>query len=488
MSEAMSKDPDWIAPVKRQVRHWIAQAGPENPAALRWVVAVSGGSDSVGLLLVLRKAMYNMGLQLSVAHLDHGARGEESRADAAFVVQLAEQLGLPVDLGSRRPTRAAHFETDARDDRLAWLTKVARSRGARFVAFGHTLDDQAETLLHRIVRGTGPRGLAGIPAQRFLDRAAGVVAARPLLRTRRQEIRDWLCETGHIYRDDATNCDITRTRARIRHDLLPKLAADYNPRILDALANLARLSHAATTASDRRVGSLSALVVRAVERDPILGTSRIILSWSDLQPMDNFERAEVLRHVWREASWPERGMTAQSWRRLALIAQLGRGGTKRDVGAGVTVEVHEGSVMLSRAARKRPDAVAMPVLLPIPGRVMWMGIEITAGLDAETPFQEAVDLDQVLRGLGTGTLWVRSALGSDRFAPLGMEGHGKRLVDFLRERGVPREDRGRVPIVVAADEVIWVAGHRIADRVKLTDDTKRVLYLRWASPADSAAP
>ena len=117
----------------------------------------------MGLLRVLCQVAEPLGLTLSVAHLDHGVRGEAARADAAFVAELAESLGLPLDLGQWQPGRAGHFESDARRARYDWLAQVARARGAGVVAVGHTRDDQAETILHRILRGTGPRGLVGHP-------------------------------------------------------------------------------------------------------------------------------------------------------------------------------------------------------------------------------------------------------------------------------------------------------------------------------------
>src|SRR5262249_24315970 len=149
--------------------------------------AVSGGSDSVGLLRVLAALGPGLGLTLSVAHLDHGIRGAAARADADFVAGLAEALGLPLDRGQWQPDRSSHFEANARRARYAWLAEVARRREATAVAVGHTRDDQAETILHRIVRGTGLRGLAGIPPRRPL--AEGLTLVRPLLKVGRDEIR-----------------------------------------------------------------------------------------------------------------------------------------------------------------------------------------------------------------------------------------------------------------------------------------------------------
>ena len=149
----------WIKRIERRITRWLA-----HDVSRVWVVAVSGGSDSVGLLRVLCQVAQPLGLILSVAHLDHGVRGEAARADAAFVAELAQALGLPVDVGQWQPVRAGHFESDARRARYDWLVQVARARGAGAVAVGHTRDDQAETILHRILRGTGPRGSPGSPS------------------------------------------------------------------------------------------------------------------------------------------------------------------------------------------------------------------------------------------------------------------------------------------------------------------------------------
>ena len=232
---------------------------PEHPGWLRrarrfvtrrrgvsWVVAVSGGGDSVALLRGLHPFAGECGVRLTVAHLDHGARGDASVTDARFVAELAETLGIPFDLGHWRPSRPGHFEADARRARYEWLATVARERGASAVAVGHTRDDQAETILHRILRGTGPMGLAGIrPSRRLAD---GIALIRPILGATRLELRAYLDAIDQAYRDDPTNLDVRRTRARVRHDLLPKLAEDYNPRVAEALVRLGRLAHAARRA------------------------------------------------------------------------------------------------------------------------------------------------------------------------------------------------------------------------------------------------
>ena len=215
----MSVREPWTERVERRVVRWCEQG-----LGKAWLVAVSGGGDSVGLLRILHRLAETLGLHLSVAHLDHGARGEDACADAAFVAALAGSLELPFVLGTWRPTRTGHFESDARRARYNWLTEAARARGSSVVALGHTRDDQAETILHRILRGTGPRGLAGMPPTRLLASKPRITLARPLLDISRREVRDYLADLKQPFREDESNADLTRTRARIRHDLLPKLA------------------------------------------------------------------------------------------------------------------------------------------------------------------------------------------------------------------------------------------------------------------------
>ncbi len=418
----------------------------------------------MGLLRVLHGLGPGLGLRLSVAHLDHGSRGEESRADARFVEELAAGLGLPIDPGHWRPSRASHFEADARRARYDWLAEVARGRGASAVAVGQTLDDQAETILHRILRGTGLRGLAGIPARRRL--VPGVVLVRPLLGVTRHEVRGYLAALGQPFREDPSNLDTARTRARIRHELLPDLEERFNPAVAEALVRLARLAEGSTRAFDRLAREHAGAIV--IERSP----ERIVLDRPGLARLDRFERAEVLRFTWRAAGWPERGMDAHRWRRLAKVAKLEQ--ARVSVGAGVEAEASPDRLILTRLPQAPDPPRREPVELTVPGLVNWEGGRILAILDSGEPRDESVDLDRVVP-----PLIVRQAESGDRFGPLGLAGRSQPLADFFRGRRVGRSGRGSVPILADAEGIVWVAGHRIAHRVRRTDATRRTLGLRF---------
>ncbi len=212
-------------------------------AGMRVAVAVSGGADSVGLLRALREAAPEIGLVLSVAHLHHGIRGSEADEDERFVADLAEQLRLPLHRHSVDTPQAAKaekrtLEEAARHLRYAWFRELLAQAQADAVATAHTLDDQAETVLHRLIRGAWTEGLGGIHP---VVTCPGGSIMRPFLKTRRAEIVAWLREIGQPWREDASNLDPALTRTRVRHQLLPQLAA-FNPRIAQQLARMATIA------------------------------------------------------------------------------------------------------------------------------------------------------------------------------------------------------------------------------------------------------
>ena len=458
----------WIDRIERRNGRWRSRG-----LGGTWVVAVSGGGDSVGLLRVLHQLAPALGLRLSVAHLDHGARGEAARADAAFVAELAASLGLPLDLGRWQPSRAGHFEADARLARYDWLVETARARAAEVVALGHTHDDQAETILHRIVRGTGPHGLAGMPRVRVLSRDPRITLVRPLLDVPRCALRDHLAALGQPFRDDETNADQSRTRSRIRHDLLPKLAADYNPRVAEALVRLGRLAAAS--------GRALAADVRAMAKAATITVAPhcVVLKHPFLSALPSHLRAEVLRRVWRQVGWPEGEMSARRWRRLSALVQQ-REVPRVEIGAGVAVSTEQFFLVLRRSPDPGAAALAVesrdPIALEVPGAadVPWAGGRVVATIDPVEPPDESIDRDRLALPLS-----IRPPLPGDRFEPLGMGGRSTPLADFFRGRHVPRDRRDRTPLVCDQLGIVWVVGHRIADRVKVTEQTRQTLGLCW---------
>ncbi len=281
------------------------------------VVAVSGGPDSVALARAVIQARISIDGRVVLAHLNHGLRGAESDADEAFVADLAARLpGLELvrtrlDVAAEADATGSNLEATARRLRYAWLADVARTRGLSLVATGHTADDQAETVLHRLLRGTGLQGLRGIAPRRPLG--SGVELVRPLLAVTRADVLAYLQSLDQPYRQDSTNRDLRRTRNRIRHELLPLLAREYNPAVVAVLGRLA-----AQAAEAFREEESAAAALLAVAELPRAGR-QLVFDSSRLAAAPARVVRAMLRLAWEREGWPRDAMTFAAWQRLAAL-------------------------------------------------------------------------------------------------------------------------------------------------------------------------
>jgi tRNA(Ile)-lysidine synthase len=288
------------------------------------VVAVSGGPDSVALTRAWLDLQSELHFQpLILAHLNHQLRGAESDADESFVEAMSRSLreegnsqvqfiSHQEDVRRRALEKKDNLEKVARETRYAWLAEVAQKSGARWVATGHTANDQAETILHRLLRGAGLKGLRGIAKQRPL--AEGVRLIRPMLGVTRVEVMDYLQTKGQAFRQDASNFDRRLTRNRIRHELLPCLEKEYNPGIVSVLCRLGEQAENAYGGVQARAEKL----LTETER-PRAGTL-LILDRTRLSQAPRALIREVFRSVWTREDWPAGGMRFKEWDRLAAVA------------------------------------------------------------------------------------------------------------------------------------------------------------------------
>jgi tRNA(Ile)-lysidine synthase len=298
-------------PLVRQVEQALRRLGVAGGV----VVAVSGGPDSVALLRALRDAR-GAG-PLVGAHLNHQLRGAESDADEAFVRDLCAGLSLDcrcqrLDVRAAADAEGANLEGVARRLRYEWLARVAGEAGAGWVATGHTADDQAETVLHRLLRGTGLKGLRGTAPRR--DLAPGVALVRPLLAATRAEVMAYLGAAGQSYRQDSTNLDTALTRNRIRHRLLPLLAAEYNPEIVARLGRLAEQAEEVYAAAEEQARALLA----AAELPRAGGL--LVFDAMRLAAAPRQRLRELFRLVWQREGWPMGAMGFDAWERVAAAA------------------------------------------------------------------------------------------------------------------------------------------------------------------------
>lgn len=286
------------------------------------VVAVSGGPDSMALAHVCLKLRHEQRLgQLVLAHLNHQLRGAESDADEAFVASLPSTWNLPAlavqtrrfDIARLARETGDNLENAARETRYQWLTDVARQTGAAWVATGHSADDQAETVLHQLLRGSGLQGLAGMAPHRSL--ASGIDLIRPLLMVRRADILAYLREQNLAFRVDSSNDDLTFTRNRLRRDVLPMLERDFNPKLVEVLGRTAVQLREAQDYLTERAGQLLANAER-----PRAGNI-IVLMRAPLETAAPLLVRELLRLVWQREGWPLGDMGFEEWERAAALAR-----------------------------------------------------------------------------------------------------------------------------------------------------------------------
>lgn len=288
------------------------------------VVAVSGGADSVALLRGLMWLRASHSLSLRVAHLNHQLRDADADADADWVRRLCQSLNIPCDVETRNVAALAEarhvgIEEAAREARYQFLAQVARDHGANAVAVAHSLDDQAETVLHHIVRGTGLSGLRGMSWSRELVTTSDEPALRlirPMLGIHRAEVEEFLADLKQEFRQDVTNDDVTWTRNRLRREVLPALARDINPR---AREHLCRLAEQAADAEEAiRFAAEQLCIVARLDQstDPV----RLRVTEFAHQPRAIIREAFV--RLWWSLKWDRRAMTFDHWQTLADMTQL----------------------------------------------------------------------------------------------------------------------------------------------------------------------
>jgi len=433
------------------------------------LVAVSGGADSVALLHLLSRLAPDWRLRLHVLHVDHQLRAE-SAADADFVRALGARLGVAVDVATVAVDRRGSLEAAARAARYAALEACAARVGAGRIALGHTADDQAETVLMRLVQGAGVRGLAGIPPVR------GAII-RPLIEVRRSALEAELARAGLAWVDDASNRDPKFLRNRIRHELLPLLADSYNPEVATALARVASVARETVGALDRAAGI-------ELDRLAVWADGAATVRLDALRALPRPIAAEVLRQVAaRLASraplraWAHRGL------KRVLAVPAPRRAFKL---GGVTVEVSGALARLATA----PLPALIERIVAVPGRTelpeIGQALEVRlVGADAyaipREPGRVAFDADELAT-----PLVVRPRRRGERFVAFG--GAERRLKTLLIEAKVPRWDRGRVPVIEAGGTIVWIGRLRRGAAGRVTARTRRVLELALVPLAQPDRP
>src|SRR3954451_3496842 len=466
--------------LSRRVREVVRQHDLIG-ADTRVLAAVSGGSDSVALVHLLRALADAGELRLGgVAHFHHQLRASAD-ADEGFAASIAASLDLPFicdreDVAARAAREGRSLEDAGHAGRHAFFARARETAGATVVALGHTRDDQAETVLLRLLRGAGSRGLAGMHPRNGL-------IVRPLLGCRREELRAWLAERQLPFRDDETNDDVSIPRNRIRAELLPLLQARFNPAIVDVLADHADLARDAMGWTDASAADLDAALVRRSHTPD--GAARCEIDVEGLRAAPVALQRALLWRVMTEVAGPR--PIAYDHVEAARRLIEGPGDTRVDLPGQRVQRIAARVVLTGRVpgalGRPAPDQrTVFRFPLSIPGEVVladagW-AVSADASARAIVSSIEGPDVAQVRGDLCNGALAVRNRRPGDRFRPVGLDGQ-KKLQDYFVDRKVARERRDRVPLVVDEhDRIVWVAGFGIDAAFRVTDPPKAVVILK----------
>ena len=389
------------------------------------VLAVSGGTDSTALALVLADLREEFGLVLHIAHFDHGARPRDAAADAQFVADLANRIDATLRIGKART--AAKSEDDARTARYEFLRRVAQDINATAIATGHTRDDQAETVLLHLTRGAGLAGAAGMRPLRD-----GI--ARPLLVLSRADTNAICAANRIVPREDPTNDSLDFARNRIRHNVLPELER-INPQVR---ANLAQFADIAGEADD----ALGALASRTMAADAKSHTENDRAIDIASLPTTVAARDRVLADAWRTATG--RALGARQRKALLALTTSSHGTRTLDLPGGAAVREY-GRLRLGVPATTSSDTEEISLRRGV--SVRWHGWRIAVGMPKNgLPFVASVDARAV------ATLRVRARRPGDRVTGMG------KLQDVFVDAKVPARVRDTWPVLVSAERVLWVPG------------------------------
>lgn len=433
----------------------------------RVVVAVSGGPDSVCLLDILCRFRDPLGLDLVVAHFDHGLRPGEDESETQFVESLARSLDLPFETGRAGTALRAggsSLEEGAREARYRFLEQVKERVRAKRIALGHNRNDQAETVLMRLLRGSGPSGLAGIPAHRDHK------VIRPLIELTRGEIEAYLGKRGLGYVSDPSNLDTRFLRNRIRLELIPYLKR-YQPRIIEILAKTAEI----VRRDDLWLEEEAEEWVTGITETG--GDERVSIPLSPFLELPEALKGRVIRRVLRGAGGNLRRVGARHVEAVKHLAAGKRPQARINLPNGVTAKRIYDKLVFSQKSSESPGEFCYFLEGPGVFHLESLGrtislVEIEKGDLANmgaSPWIAFLDAERI-----TYPLMIRNFRPGDRLIPLGMRGHRK-LKDFFIDLKVPLDVRGRIPILTSKENLIWVCGLRIDDRFKVKGETRKVL-------------
>ncbi len=446
------------------------------PADGRLLLAVSGGLDSVVLLSLFMHLRDDLGLTLGVVHVNHGIRGDEADADQLFVKKLAEHHHLPffctrVDAVAHSRSMKLSLEEAARNLRYDYFQAALTDSGFSCLATAHNANDQAETVLDHFLRGSGAAGLSGI-----LSRRGPFI--RPLLPFTRAELVSYASESRLEHREDASNRDLSIRRNRIRHQLIPLIQEHFNPGIMGTLNRSAAIFQQMESQLDVEVKEAFKSLVSLQKKNEIILEIKRFLGYN------NLIQTYLLFHCCKNLGIQRTSLNFPKIRKMLDIIQKGEVGRKVEVFGPVALLIDHDGIVLGNLEKDVPQKKEVDLLRLASVRYHGRDFRWTIHRkDDEFAFthsrnSELLDFEKVGSRICFRTLYAGA-----RFFPLGLGGQ-KKVADLLSDRKIPiRQKQGTILLETDGD-VVWVCGHRIDERFKVTEATRAVLKLEMENTID----
>ena len=463
------------------------------------LIGLSGGADSVSLTLILTKLRRDFNLSLSAVYINHGLRPEETKNEESFCKALCDNLAVEffiktADVKGYAKDRKLNMQEAARELRYQVYEEVSNEINAGRIALGHNADDQAETVLMRLIRGSGQRGISGIPPVRGLELRVKsyelrtkkhIMIIRPLIEIERKEIEMFLSQYSELqtpdsklsYMVDSSNLKKDYLRNLIRLTVMPELKKQ-NPAMVKGICRVADIARGEDAYLELIVTKTLMKLISRKNKEAI----ELFLF-----PLETMDRA-VLRRVLRRAIDSVEGLRGIDFVHIENIIRLiksGMSGSRLNLPGGVRAVKRYSTLLLT----SRPALKLLPCIFTVPGELVLkdIGITLTAQVsenrgDASSEIHKGYDGRSAavfdLDNIHT-PLMVRARKNGDYFYPSGF-GMKKKLQDFFVDNKIPKEDRDAIPVLSSGEDIIWIVGHRADERFRAKDDTKRFLIISIA--------
>lgn len=435
------------------------------------LIGVSGGADSIALLYVLLEVREEIDFNIFIAHVNHGVRGEEALEDERYVENTARKLGLPyyskkVNMDEYAKEKKMSSEEAGRELRYGFFREILSKIGGGKIAVAHNKNDQAETLLLRLFRGTGIEGLKGMDYKND-------DIIRPILGIEREAIERYLLDRNIEFKVDRTNLEPIYNRNRIRLEVIPYIEEHYNPNIIDTLWRTSRLMAIDNEFFEEYSNDLYHKMVRKKDK------YSIVLDGKAFKKEHRSIQTRIIRNCILELNGSLQGITMRHVEDvMTLFLERGTGKSISLIDNLVAKTSYDDFIIEKSNGEKDADFLYR-IDINSSNYISELGYGFKAeiksidqvNIDKENRYKKYFDYDKLI-----GDVYVRNRRDGDRFVPFGMKG-SKKLKDYFIDEKIPKDERDRIPIITDDKNIIWIVGYRISDLYKITRDTKRVLII-----------